>query len=79
MKNKKIWLGLLVGGVLGYYLFNMATKKKTKASTAPDTKMNASGKAVYTAPSKQGWTTKDGRYYCPSNVVPCPVDLVRTF
>jgi hypothetical protein len=79
MKNKKIWLGLLVGGVLGYYLFNMATKKKTKASTALDTKMNASGKPVYVAQKKQGWTTKDGRYYCPSNVVPCPVDLVRTF
>lgn len=66
-KKTQLWLGILVGGAVAYYLYDRY--KKTGKF------LNASGKARYTP---QGWyaTADDGtRVYCPSNERPCPVDL----
>jgi len=69
-KKTQLWLGILVGGAVAYYLYDH--HKKTGKW------LNASGKTRYTPHPKQGWyaTTTDGKtVYCPSNEKPCPVDL----
>jgi hypothetical protein len=66
-KKTQLWLGIILGGGVAYYLY-MNYKKTGKF-------LNATGKARYTP---TGWyaNTEDGkRVYCPSNEVPCPVDL----
>ena len=62
-KKTQLWLGILVGGGVAYYLY-MNYKKTGKW-------FNAVGK-------EKGWyaTAQDGtRVYCPESEKPCPVDL----
>jgi hypothetical protein len=64
-KQTQLWLGILVGGGVAYYLY-MNYMKTGKF-------LNAAGRG-----KQEGWyanTTDGSRVYCPSNEKPCPVDL----
>ncbi len=66
-KKTQLWLGILVGGAVAYYLYNRYQKTGKF--------LNATGRRKY---EQQGWyaTSSDGtRVYCPENEKPCPVDL----